>query len=97
MADIKHAEITIEVNAKLTSTVAYLLKYKSAADEALSYCLETSTDKHAKKLLLNALNIGAHGGKEISIDYQCQSCKDTGRVEYPCPNCRPLTKGCSLK
>ena len=95
MADIKHAEITIEVNSELASCVSSLLKYKSAADEALSYCLETVTDEHAKKLLLNALNIGAHG--EISIDYQCQACKDTGRVEYPCPNCRPLTKGCSLK
>jgi len=34
--------------------------YRDAADEAMSYCLETTKDKHAKYLLLTALNIGAH-------------------------------------
>lgn len=43
------------------------LKYKSAADEAMSYCLETTEDEHAKRLLITALNLGAHS-KENDTD-----------------------------
>ena len=40
--------------------VKWLRKYKDAADEALSYLITNEKDAHAAKLLLNALNIGAH-------------------------------------
>ena len=61
MADIKHSQIEISVNSELISEIRSLIAYKSAADEAMSYCLETTNDEHAKHLLLTALNIGAHG------------------------------------
>jgi hypothetical protein len=53
--------INVVVEQALVDHIETLLDYKSAADEAMSYCLETTQDERAKKLLLHALNIGAHG------------------------------------
>lgn len=55
-----NALIIVDEDIKSIPLVESLLSYKSAADEALSYCLETTDDVIAKDLLLKALNIGAH-------------------------------------
>ena len=60
MADIKLSQIEIKVNLELVSQIRWLMKYKDAADEALSYLITNEKDAHAAKLMLNALNIGAH-------------------------------------
>jgi hypothetical protein len=60
MADIKSASIEIHVNSELVQQIQWLMKYKAAADEALSYLITNEKDAHAAKLILNALNIGAH-------------------------------------
>lgn len=54
--------------ARLQRENAELLAYKAAADEALSYTLETTQDERAKELSLRALNVGAHGaGQEDTV------------------------------
>ena len=60
MADIKQSQIEIKVSLVLIEQIQWLMKYKSAADEALSYLITNEKDAHAAKLMLNALNIGAH-------------------------------------
>lgn len=53
-------QIKIAINTDLLERLKWLMKYKSAADEALSYLITNEKDAHAAKLILNALNIGAH-------------------------------------
>lgn len=60
MADIKHSQIEIQVNLELVAQIKWLMKYKAAADEALSYLITNEKDAHAAQLILTALNIGAH-------------------------------------
>ncbi len=58
MADIKSIEL--EINTALIDKLKWLMEYKAAADEALTYIITNEKDAHAAKLILNALNIGAH-------------------------------------
>lgn len=58
MANVK--DIEIKINEDLVKQVKWLLEYKAAADEALTYIITNEKDAHAAKLILNALNIGAH-------------------------------------
>jgi len=58
MANVK--DIEIKINEDLVKQVKWLLDYKAAADEALTYIITNEKDAHAAKLILNALNIGAH-------------------------------------
>lgn len=55
-----NALVISKEDVKNAFQIESLWLYKSAADEALSYCLETTDDVIAKDLLLKALNIGAH-------------------------------------
>lgn len=57
---MKHSQIEIQTNLELVAQIQWLMKYKAAADEALSYLITNEKDAHAAKLMLNALNIGAH-------------------------------------
>ncbi len=58
MANIK--DIELEINTALIDKLKWLAEYKAAADEALTYIITHEKDEHAAKLILNALNIGAH-------------------------------------
>lgn len=63
--------------SEVITEVDFLMKYKSAADEALSYVLETTNDKKAEKMVLESLNIGAH---EQPKPQKCPKCG--GRLQH---------------
>ena len=52
-------EIKVSLDSEFSKIIKWLGEYKAAADEALSYCLETSIDEKQTALCLKALNIGA--------------------------------------
>lgn len=66
--------LEVTIDAKLLREYRWLMSYKSFADEALSYILETTKDEHAKDLALRALNIGAN--KSL---WKCVNC-DTNNI-----------------
>lgn len=71
--DLKMAnmeDIEIEINNGMVEEIRALMLYKAAADEAMSYCMEATKDKHAKKLMLRALNIGAHKTKLPTLRFE---------------------------
>jgi hypothetical protein len=85
MASIKNTQIEIKVNSVLVEQIQWLVKYKAAADEALSYLITNEKDAHAAKLMLNALNIGAHEQPDPQIE-QADTLTNRHKL-VSCPQC----------